>query len=266
VLDATTLAVKQTMTLPAHVYTPIFDPVQQRLFVQLWKNYAEIGIGIIDTVSRQHLHTLGGDFLSPPPSGIWYTNGAFVDAEHWLYTNGERRLKTTDTFPPGNVNFSWTDGNHSITLTWSPPFVDGGAPMSGYEIFLSGQKIATVDGATLSYTIRGLRNASPVQVTVRPVNDQGPGPITYWPWVTPGVTPRQIPVGTDPTGLAIDEGLHRIYVANRGSGDVTVLDAETWETIATVQVAGARKVAVDDVLHKVYVTSTDGWSLVVLDG
>ncbi len=77
-----------------------------------------------------------------------------------------------------------------------------------------------------------------------------------------------IPVGTDPTGIATDEPLRRIYVANRGSGDVTVLDAETWETIATVPIgAEARKVGVDDVLHKVSVTTRrGGCSLVVLHG
>ncbi len=65
-----------------------------------------------------------------------------------------------------------------------------------------------------------------------------------------------IPVGTSPTGVAVNPETGRIYVANRGSNTVTVIDSVTDAVIATIAEGGVPSaVAVNTRTNRVYVTN-----------
>ena len=65
-----------------------------------------------------------------------------------------------------------------------------------------------------------------------------------------------VPVGTNPTGVAVNTDTRRVYVANRGSNSVTVIDADTNSVIATIPEGGVPSaVAINPRTNRVYVTN-----------
>jgi len=74
-----------------------------------------------------------------------------------------------------------------------------------------------------------------------------------------------IEVGPNPSGVAVDEGNHRVYVANSGTQDivgppigntVSVIDTTTSTLVGAVAIAGyPEAVAVDHRTHRVYVSN-----------
>ncbi len=81
-----------------------------------------------------------------------------------------------------------------------------------------------------------------------------------------------IPIGDSPNGIAVDESLNKIYVANYNDGTVYVLDGETQSQSAIVQlnpqypsVIWTRGVAVNPANSRVYVSGGNG-TFYTLDG
>ena len=63
-----------------------------------------------------------------------------------------------------------------------------------------------------------------------------------------------IPVGSDPTCVAVSRDGKKVYVTNVGSGTLSVIDGTTWNVVATVSVGvGPIAVAVDPFDHQVLV-------------
>ncbi len=76
-----------------------------------------------------------------------------------------------------------------------------------------------------------------------------------------------VSVGDDPSAIAIDPTTHRVYVTNRQSDSVSIIDGGTNQVIATVAVgAQPDAVAVDPALQRIYVANGRGATLSVLDG
>lgn len=76
-----------------------------------------------------------------------------------------------------------------------------------------------------------------------------------------------IPVGTDPQGVAVNPLTNRIYVANHGSNDVSVIDGATNTVVATVPVGvEPQAIGVNPSTNLVYVTNQGGDSVSVIDG
>jgi YVTN family beta-propeller protein len=74
-----------------------------------------------------------------------------------------------------------------------------------------------------------------------------------------------IPAGSDPSGIAIDAGLNRIYVANEFSHSVTVIDGAT-HAVQTVAVGPRPQyIAVNPATHRVYVSHGGDSSQMVID-
>ena len=77
----------------------------------------------------------------------------------------------------------------------------------------------------------------------------------------------RIPVGKEPVSLASNPDTNRIYVANSGSGNVSVIDGHTDKVIATVPVGESPYVmAVNRPANKVYVSRTFSDVTVIIDG
>jgi YVTN family beta-propeller protein len=75
-----------------------------------------------------------------------------------------------------------------------------------------------------------------------------------------------IAVGGEPTSVAVNPRTNRIYVANSGSLNVTVVDGTTKEVVATVPVATRpHSIAVNQRSSRIYVTTAES-SIIVING
>src|SRR5204863_3519406 len=80
-----------------------------------------------------------------------------------------------------------------------------------------------------------------------------------------GQTVTTLTAGTSPFAVAVNPVTNKIYVANTGSGSVTVIDGAS-NTASTVGVgSGPIAVAVNPVTNKIYVANQVG-SVTVIDG
>lgn len=76
-----------------------------------------------------------------------------------------------------------------------------------------------------------------------------------------------VKVGSDPVAVAINTATNRVYVANNGSGSVSVLDGNTDTVVATLDIGKTPYVlAVNEVTNRVYVSNTFSNTVSVIDG
>jgi len=67
-------------------------------------------------------------------------------------------------------------GDRSVSVSWTPPASDGGTPVTGYRITADpGGTSVTVDAATRTATVTGLRNGTEYGLRVTAVNRVGAG-------------------------------------------------------------------------------------------
>lgn len=68
-----------------------------------------------------------------------------------------------------------------------------------------------------------------------------------------------VPVGKVPYDVAVNRKTNRVYVVNKKSSTVTVIDGKTDKTIATVKAgADAQAVAINETTNKIYVANVSG--------
>jgi YVTN family beta-propeller protein len=80
-------------------------------------------------------------------------------------------------------------------------------------------------------------------------------------------TTATIKVGKSPVALAINEATNRIYVANNGSGSVSVIDGANDEVAVTISVGALPYVlAVNPVANKIFVSNTFSDVITLIDG
>ena len=77
-----------------------------------------------------------------------------------------------------------------------------------------------------------------------------------------------IPVGSEPSGIAVNPANHRIYVAKRYSNNVSVIDGATNTVVTTIPVGSEPwyLIAVNPVTNRVYVPNNGSGTLSVIDG
>lgn len=75
--------------------------------------------------------------------------------------------------PSAPQNLTATPGNQQVTLTWTAPLDDGGAPILGYNVFQNGVFLLSVTG--LQYTRTGLTNGTTYAFKVSAFNSAGGG-------------------------------------------------------------------------------------------
>jgi YVTN family beta-propeller protein len=76
-----------------------------------------------------------------------------------------------------------------------------------------------------------------------------------------------VPVGSGPWGAAVNPTTNRVYVANGGAGNVSVLDGGSNAVLATINVgSGPRGVAANPTTNRVYVVNQNAGSVSVIDG
>jgi YVTN family beta-propeller protein len=79
-------------------------------------------------------------------------------------------------------------------------------------------------------------------------------------------TTRTVKVGANPISLAIDRAANKIYVANTGSGNISVIDGAADAVVATIPgEAHPYAIAVNEATATVYVTNTYSNAVTVID-
>jgi YVTN family beta-propeller protein len=77
---------------------------------------------------------------------------------------------------------------------------------------------------------------------------------------------RTVKVGANPISLAIDRAANKIYVANTGSGNISVIDGDSDAVVKTIPgEAHPYAIAVNEVTGTVYVTNTYSNAVTVID-
>ncbi len=75
-----------------------------------------------------------------------------------------------------------------------------------------------------------------------------------------------ISAGTNPMAVAVNPATNKVYVANGGSNDVTVIDGATNATTTVTAGTGPQAVAVNPATNKVYVANYASNNVTVIDG
>ena len=96
------------------------------------------------------------------------------------------------------------EGDGVLTVFWSAPAVDGGSPVTGYRVWVSGDSSwsRSVGGGDRSARFDGLTNGVLYEVTVSAVNGEGVGP----GWTVVGGPIRAVTVPGAPTVHAVVRG------------------------------------------------------------
>ncbi len=77
------------------------------------------------------------------------------------------------------------------------------------------------------------------------------------------------PVGTNPVGIAFNAATNKIYVANSGSNNISVIDGATNMVTATItdsKAVAPVAVAVNATTNTIYVANSQSNNLTVIDG
>jgi len=76
-----------------------------------------------------------------------------------------------------------------------------------------------------------------------------------------------IPIGGSPTGIAVNSDTNTIYVTDRESASISVIDAETNNIVKEIPIGGSPTgIAVNSDTNTIYVINGDSSSISVIDG
>jgi subtilase family serine protease len=112
---------------------------------------------------------------------------------------------TVPTVPSAPQNLVATAGNAQVALKWNAPSSNGGAAITGYNVYRGATTggegttaIANLSGSTTSYTDTGLTNGNTYYYTVKAVNSVGTSSASNEASATPQKTPiLSVSVTTD---------------------------------------------------------------------
>ena len=127
--------------------------------------------------------------------------------------------------PDAPTGLGATADDERVTLNWTAPASNGGAPITDYEYEQNGSGAWTSTGGTATdYTVRNLTNGQPYTFKVRAVNRVGAGAASA---ASPSVMPAREP--NAPTGLsatADDQQVTLNWTAPASNGGATILRYE----------------------------------------
>src|SRR5579864_1816302 len=75
-----------------------------------------------------------------------------------------------------------------------------------------------------------------------------------------------VPTGTSPDGIAVNIATNKIYVANTGSNNVTVIDGFTYATATVAAGTSPSSLAINPVTNKIYIANWGSNNVTVIDG
>jgi hypothetical protein len=180
--------------------------------------------------------SLGSEELYPIPYAGYNPHGLAVgdvsgdglpdivlaDPNHGLVVLRHNPQPQPPTAPGAPTLVSATAGDASVSLAWTAPASDGGAPISGY-VATASPGGATCSAAGLGCTIGGLTNGTAYSLTVRASNVAGIGPPSNALSATPKA-PGQPPSapGNLATSSNLPEGIGLTWSAPSSAGTAPI--------------------------------------------
>ncbi|HSZ31133.1 MAG TPA: fibronectin type III domain-containing protein, partial [Pseudonocardiaceae bacterium] len=141
-------------------------------------------------------HCLNGQFVS----------GRMDESHPWVQIGA-----ASPVAPSAPQSLAATAGDGSVSLTWQPPASNGGANITGYNIYrgtAAGQEgttpVGTTNGTTLGFTDTGLANGTTYYYTVKAVNSAGTSAASNEVNATPAAVTATVP--TPPQSLTATGG------------------------------------------------------------
>jgi titin len=146
------------------------------------------------------LDAIGDDpytaLLTGLTNGVQYKVAVRAVTTAGVTTSSNTVLSTPTPPPPGvpvavNQGIA-TPGDTTVDLTFWAPIIDGGSPVTHYELSINGgawTTLVTSGSNPFTSTVTGLTNGTPYTFVVRAVNDIGPGAPSNAVSVTPVTTP-----------------------------------------------------------------------------
>lgn len=212
------------------------------------------------------------DFGTQPTPGSLPCSSTGADV---TMIDGTTGTPTTISFA-GAVNpiaIALNPGSHTayaVERSWGPPLLSRGCAWISDDV-------AAIDTSTLSTTViynkltfggLGFLGIDVNQATSK-VYLTDAGTLGMADSVIIIGSNAAIPVGTKPAGVSVNETNNKIYVANIGSNDVSVIDGTTNSVVSTITdptAVAPVAIAVNAATNTIYVANSQSNNLTVIDG
>lgn len=161
--------------------------------------------------------------------------------------------------PPESMpgNFAFVTGNASVLLSWTPPAQNGGAPITGYNLYrgLVWNDIEFYQslGNVTSFNDTGLTDGQSYYYQISSVNVNGEGPLTFYVNATPVFTPSA-PRNVIPT--AGDQQISLFWQAPASNGGIAITNYNIY--IGTVSNGEVLNATVGNITSTVITGFTNG--------
>jgi len=202
------------------------------------------------------------------PVTVLFNGGLTASAGNFTYNNPTPPAPPQPAvFPPGPpLNPKAVPGYESSTVTFDPPASSGTYPITRYRVTSQpGGQVCYVtpgggqggDGGGGQGGTGGIGPVNPGSAVPRAVDP----PSTY-------AEIKTIPVGTYPDSVAVNNASDKVYVANRESNNVSVIDGRTGVRTEDTLTAGTypTSIGVNQKDDTVYVGNSRSYSLSVFNG
>jgi YVTN family beta-propeller protein len=215
----------------------------------------------------------GSHFIAATYSG----DATFISSTSVAVAESVSQAATTITLTPSSISVAF---GQNVTFTASLSVVSPGAgtPTGSVSFNDSANTLASVplgNSGTATFSTFTLTSGSHTISAVYPGDSNFQSSISApltetvsWPAPYQGPpSVLNITTGSGPVGMALNPATERIYVANQGSNNVTVIDATTNLVIAAIPVGKAPSaVAINSQTNKIYVADRDSADVAVIDG
>ncbi|PYU32753.1 MAG: hypothetical protein DMG28_10485 [Acidobacteria bacterium] len=183
----------------------------------------------------------GGFYGAPGPPQLPAVTAEFDGSLHAATVNSARQLgvvlSAADQAAPGLVSFAVRDNSPATQLAAVANFAIQPCLVSGQNCssptppsIVATPNVGMQPGAVAINTATGIAvvaNRGSNDITLIALTSPAPAICSPPPATFPGVCVASIPVGTSPTGVAVDNVRNLAVVANNGSNSVSIIDLRT---------------------------------------